>query len=172
LLDGGTLQASLEARITEPLGLTQTRFAYGDTPPPDGLAAGWFPPFGYVGDPASETEAMASTSMAAGGLTSTASELATFLGALFDGGLMSAASLEAMQPATGDDYGFGLLDGDQALGLTGVGEWVGNGGVSPLGFRSFTAIEPVSGDIVVGLTNDFERPPEEVFIDLLPTWVE
>ncbi len=74
-VDGQDVQASFDARIAGPLDLQATAFAYGATPRPAGLSAGWISDFGYFGDPDAEIEAMASNAYTMGGLTSTAPRL-------------------------------------------------------------------------------------------------
>jgi D-alanyl-D-alanine carboxypeptidase len=170
-IDGDDLQSSLEARLTGPLGLEVTAFAFGDTPRPPGLAAGWLSDFGYRGQSDAEIEAMASSAYAQGGLVSTAPEVATFFEALFAGDLISEASLAQMLDTGDSGYGFGVMTDEYALGdLGSETRYLGHGGIHPLGHRSFAAGDPESGNLFVVLTNAIDSSPEEIAKAIVGSW--
>ena len=172
-VDERDIQASIPERIAGPLDLQSTKFAYGDTPPPQGLASGWLPGLGQNGDPDAEIESMASSAYTMGGLTPTAPEIATFLTALAAGDIISDESLEQMLDTGDAGYGFGVMTDEYALGDLGSDvTYYGHGGAHPLGSRSFAAADPQTGDLFVVLTNSFDAIPEEFSMDIIRAWAQ
>jgi D-alanyl-D-alanine carboxypeptidase len=145
---GTDLDTALRQRISEPLGLEATRFATVETANPDGLAAPWSSAE-FDGDPDAAYDSIASAAWAAGSLTSTTGELATFFDALFAGRLVSPDALGEMTEAGPDGYGLGLGVLDHQSGTRFYGH---NGGI--FGYTSFAAFDPSTGDTVVVLTNN------------------
>ncbi len=108
-----TVASEIEDRIAEPLGLTRTYLpAPGETGMPaphlDGYSKN--PETGELQD---YTEGDLSWGWAAGGVTSTPSELNTFMQAILDGRLLSAESLAEMQTT--------VSAGDKSSGLSEYG---------------------------------------------------
>jgi D-alanyl-D-alanine carboxypeptidase len=157
-IEGTDLNTVLRQRITEPLGLEVTAIDTGDAPIPDGLAAGWSGTPGLEGDPAQPYAAFASRFWP-GVAFSTTGELATLLGGLFGGELVSADSLAEMTTLSPEGYGLGIggfaaPDGTQLY-------YVGGGGAGPStttsrtdGYDSTAAYAPTTGDTLVVLTNN------------------
>jgi D-alanyl-D-alanine carboxypeptidase len=163
-LDGTDLNTALRNRITGPLRLAATRFATGDDPTPDGLAAGWSPGI-LDGDPDADYTSIASGAWAAGALVSTVGELATFLAALFAGNLISAESLTAMTSTGPEGYGLGL--GAAGFGLDQSG--YGHGGAI-FGYTTIMAIDPATGDAVIIATNNDELVADELAAQVVEHW--
>jgi D-alanyl-D-alanine carboxypeptidase len=148
-IDGTTLEEALQRRITGPLDLDQTRFATATEPIPAGTAGGWSASASLTGAPDAAYTSMASSAWAAGSLVSSVDDLATYLDALFQGGLVSEAALAEMTDVTDGPYGLGLF----AASLDGVTPAFGHNGLIP-GFSSTMAFEPGTGDLLVVLTNN------------------
>jgi D-alanyl-D-alanine carboxypeptidase len=162
-LEGTDLQTVLRRRITEPLGLQSTSFAMNGDAPAD-LAAGWSPGT-LAGDPEAPYDSIASSAWAAGGLVSTAPELATFLTELFDGRLLDGPSLEAMTATDDDGYGLGLL----AAGLGGAGVGYAHSGAIP-GFSSTAGIDPDGEHLLVVLTNNDALLADRLAQEIVTAW--
>lgn len=157
-IEGTDLNTVLRQRVTEPLGLEVTAIDTGDAPIPDGLAAGWSGTPGIEGDPAQPYASFASRFWPAVAF-STTGELATFLGGLFDGELVSAESLAEITTLSPEGYGLGIggfvaPDGTQMY-------YVGGGGAAPSvtssradGYDSTAVYAPATGDTLVVLTNN------------------
>jgi D-alanyl-D-alanine carboxypeptidase len=161
---GTDLDTALRERISEPLGLEATRFATVETANPDRLAAPWSSAV-FDGDPDTAYDSIASSAWAAGSLTSTTGELATFFGALFAGTLVSPDALDAMTEAGPDGYGLGLGVLDHPSGT----RFFGHGGGIP-GYTSFAAFDPTTGDTVVVLTNNDEVVADAVALNIIDNW--
>jgi D-alanyl-D-alanine carboxypeptidase len=136
---GASLESALRARIFEPLDLTKT--SLDPTPAIDGTFA-----HGYaqLGGPAATdvTGVSPSAAWAAGGIVSTADDLAKFYGALMDGAFGSDALKEMLTtvPAQpGIAYGLGIAAIDVPCGTA----W-GHRGEFP-GYLSF-ALSSRTGD--------------------------
>lgn len=157
---GSTLEELVQKRVLTPLGLDDTYLAWTGSPPlvPGELA-------GPTGDAVSlGTEAlpgMVSRAWAAGGVASTAPDMAAFYAGLFDG-LLQEASLEEM--AVIDGYGLGI---DRRRWADGVAGWGHNGAIP--GYTSSAGISD-DGWTVVVLTNRFSvtaaglDPDTEAFV--------
>ena len=161
---GTDLDTALQRRIGEPLGLEATRFAAIETANPDGLAAPWSAAV-FDGDPDAAYDSIASSAWAAGSLTSTTGELATFFDALFAGKLVSPDALAAMTEAGPDGYGLGLGVLDHPSGTRFYGH---DGGI--FGYTSFVAFDPSTGDTVVVLTNNDEVVAAELALNIIDSW--
>ena len=161
---GTDLDSALRQRISEPLGLEATRFATVETANPDGLAAPWSSAV-FDGDPDAAYDSIASAAWAAGSLTSTTGELATFFDALFAGKLVSPDALAEMTEAGPDGYGLGLGMLDDQSGTRFYGH---NGGIP--GYTSFAAFDPSTGDTVVVLTNNDEVVAPELALEVIDNW--
>ena len=161
---GTDLDTALRQRISEPLGLEATRFATVETANPDGLAAPWSSAV-FHGDPDAAYDSIASSAWAAGSLTSTTGELATFFDALFAGKLVSPDALDEMTEAGPDGYGLGLGVLDHQSGTRFYGH---DGGIP--GYTSFAAFDPSTGDTVVVLTNNDEVVAPELALNIIDNW--
>ena len=161
---GTDLDTALRQRISEPLGLEATRFATVETANPDGLAAPWSSAV-FDGDPDAAYDSIASAAWAAGSLTSTTGELATFFDALFAGKLVSPDALDEMTEAGPDGYGLGLGVLDHQSGTRFYGH---DGGI--FGYTSFAAFDPSTGDTVVVLTNNDEVVAPELAVNIIDNW--
>ena len=163
-LDGTDLNTALRNRITGPLRLDATRFATGDDPTPDGLAAGWSPGILNV-DPDADYASIASGAWAAGALVSTVGELATFLAALFAGKFISEESLAAMTSTGPEGYGLGLGAAGFGPGQSGYGH-----GGAVFGYTAIIAIDPATGDSVIIVTNNDELVADELAARIIENW--
>jgi D-alanyl-D-alanine carboxypeptidase len=161
---GTDLDAALQQRISEPLGLEATRFAPVETANPDGLAAPWSPTV-FHGDADAAYDSIASAAWAAGSLTSTTGELATFFDALFSGKLVSTAALAEMIEGGPHGYGLGLGILDHPSGTRFYGH---DGGIP--GYTSFAAFDPNTGNTVVVLTNNDQVVAPELAETIIDNW--
>jgi D-alanyl-D-alanine carboxypeptidase len=161
---GTDLDTALRQRISEPLGLEATRFATVATANPDGLAAPWSSAV-FDGDPDAAYDSIASSAWAAGSLTSTTGEVATFFDALFAGKLVSPDALAEMTEAGPDGYGLGLGILDHQSGKRFYGH---DGGIP--GYTSFAAFDPSTGDTLVVLTNNDEVVAPELALEIIDNW--
>ena len=158
------LNTALRQRINEPLGLEATRFAPVETANPDGLAAPWSSMI-FDGDPDAAYDSIASSAWAAGSLTSTTGELATFFEALFAGKLISPDALAEMTEAGHDGYGLGLGAFDDQSGT----RFYGHDGAIP-GYTSGTAYDPTTGDTLIVLTNNDQVVAAELALTIADHW--
>lgn len=163
-LDGGDLNASLERRITEPIGLNATFFATAERPAPADLVAAWSPGV-LSGEPEAPYTAIATSAWSAGALISTTENLAAFLDALFDGGLVSGDALAQMTATGADGYGLGLFAAQLGPGQDGFAH---NGGIP--GYSSTMAINPESGDTLVILTNSDALVADRLAPRIINVW--
>jgi D-alanyl-D-alanine carboxypeptidase len=95
---GTSLSAALRARLLDPLGLTST-FLVPEENIPGTLAHGWFDLDGngsYDDLSVIDRTSQASAAWAAGGMVSTAADVARWACALFEGKVLSADSLNQM----------------------------------------------------------------------------
>lgn len=161
---GTDLDDAVQQRISEPLGLEATRFAPVASANPDGLAAPWSSSV-FQGDPVAAYDSVASSAWAAGALTSTTGELATFFDALFADKLVSSESLDEMTDAGPDGYGLGLGIFDHHSGT----RFYGHDGGMP-GYASFVAFDPSTGDTVVVLTNNDRVVAPELASNIIDNW--
>ncbi|EEU33496.1 uncharacterized protein NECHADRAFT_89424 [Fusarium vanettenii 77-13-4] len=143
-------ESEIRHRVLSPLGMTQTYLEGFESPPSEGLlpsryhwatdtfrdAAGTSPSFPPMSERLIDcTRSNLSTEWTAGGILSSATDLATFAVALRDGKLLSSESLAVMTEwrpaANGEEMGHGLF----RIKRPGGGEWLGHfGGV--LGFTA------------------------------------
>ncbi|RXZ51832.1 serine hydrolase domain-containing protein [Agromyces binzhouensis] len=158
-LEHSDLASALRRRIIDPLGLSATRLEHPSDPQDPELAGAWTSPgpgdLELRGDPADPHDSIASVAWAAGGMTSTPADLATFLHALVSGELVSPDAFAEMLPDRDEGVGLGLFIAD-------LGAWgraggsgapvVGNAGWID-GYRSMMAIDPATGDAVIVLAN-------------------
>lgn len=164
VVDGRDLDAALQARISGPLGLEATRFVLDDPPGVAGLAAGWSTGI-LDGDDSAPYASFASSAWAAGALVSTTGDLAAFLDALFAGELLSDGRLAEMTATDPDGYGLGLFAVSFGPQQPAFGH---NGAI--VGFTSVMALDPVSSDALVVLTNNDELVAEELAASILAAW--
>lgn len=142
---GSTLEELVRDQVLTPLGLDDTYLAWTGSPPlvPGELAG----PNGDAVSLGSEVlPGMVSRAWAAGGVASTASDMAVFYAGLFNG-LLQEASLEEM--AVIDGYGLGI---DRRRWGDGVDGWGHNGAIP--GYTSSAGVSD-DGWTVVVLTNRF-----------------
>ena len=158
------LDTALRERISEPLGLEATRFAATATANPDDLAAPWSPAV-FHGDPDAAYDSIASSAWAAGSLTSTTGELATFLDALFAGELISQDSLDEMTATGPERYGLGL----EAFDMPSGERFYGHGGAID-GYTSVMGFNPDTGDTLVILTNNDAVIAGRLAEHVIETW--
>jgi CubicO group peptidase (beta-lactamase class C family) len=92
-IDGRPLGQVLQARIFDPLGMTATRFADPEAIVPNRVAGYWV---NKVGQLINRNPTETSSTLGAGGLMTTASDLAKWDRALYGDALLSAASKEVM----------------------------------------------------------------------------
>jgi D-alanyl-D-alanine carboxypeptidase len=163
-LDGTDLATALADRITGPLGLASTQLAVAGAEPIDGLAGGWYPDV-VDGDPAAPYDSIVSGAGPGGAIVSTASDLHTFLAALFGGELISDGALAEMTATEPDDYGLGL--GYVEL-PSGAGLFGHDGEI--FGYLAIMAIEPSSGNTVVVLVNNGELDPFALVEPVISNW--
>ncbi len=142
---GSPFAEVLRARVLEPLGLTATYvagFEEGPEPFPAYtrlLGASRPIDFAYT--------AIATDAWAAGAIVSSIGDLATFMAALFDGRVVSQASLDAMTGDLRSDYGLGIIEFS-------VGDVYGHGGGIP-GYGTLVMHAPETGSTAVWVvTND------------------
>jgi D-alanyl-D-alanine carboxypeptidase len=160
---GEPVHEVLRTRISEPLGLDATYLASDeDGPAPIDSSMSW------AGTEVAIDEAFPYTSIAtgawtAGALVSDASDLTTFVRALFRGELITDTSLAAMTTVGTEDYGLGISR------FTGLSPEVwGHGGLIP-GYLTSVAYSPERDiAVVLGITSS-EPPPglERRFNELL-----
>ncbi|WP_165360902.1 serine hydrolase [Candidatus Chloroploca sp. Khr17] len=161
---GKSYEENLNARIIEPLGLTQTYLQTGQ-PEPGALPQAYYKtPFDFT-----TSEWNASQGWAAGAVVSTPDEFAVFLKALFTGQLYKdPATLELMQAHTdagnnalgeGTFYGHGMFNnngvlghGGQTLGFQSDGGYLPDNDVTIV-IWSNAAESNVSRTIVPGIAN-------------------
>ncbi len=150
-LDGVGLNASLKARITDPLGLENTLFDDGtdNIALPDSLVGAWSNAAGFDGDPTVVYKSIASSAWAAGSLISTTDDLYTFINALVTGQLMSNDSFMQMSNTGENDYGLGLF----LISLPSGKSFLGHTGSIP-GYVSIMTINPDDGSTLVVLSNN------------------
>jgi D-alanyl-D-alanine carboxypeptidase len=129
-LGGAPYHQVMRDRILAPLGMTRTYLRYRETPSPEPVVAAWYDDGELVAGVVHQT-----ADWAGGGLVSTAADLATFLRALFAGGVVhDPATLVAMRDWTATDdigvgYGLGLYQVDfAAFELPAHGTWEGHDG--------------------------------------------
>ncbi len=129
---GNSLGEELRTRFFDPLGLDETYFQ-GDGPPPPVSAQGYLRrQAGLVeitdGTDYRPTTSAATVAWAAGGIVSSANDLATWARALYGGAVLGPATLHEMigvdaTPYAGGTYGLGTrtrtIDGAQAFGHLG-----------------------------------------------------
>ena len=170
---GQDLAAVMREHLLDPLELADTFLAWSESVPRDlepGELAG---PTGEALALGSEVvPGVVSRAWAAGGVVSTASDMATFYDALFDG-LVTASSREDLTtPPGGSTYGLGV---ERRRWAGGVAGWGHNGAIP--GY-SVSAAVGNNGWTVVVLTNRFAvtsagvSPDGEAFIGSLLTIVD
>jgi D-alanyl-D-alanine carboxypeptidase len=145
---GEELNTALRTRITEPLGLTATIFDTPGVEAPETLVGGWDAEH-FQGDPDATYESISSSAWSAGSLVSSTADLSTFMRALFDGQVVSEASLAQMLETGPEGYGLGI--GTMPPGADPDAFYGHPGGIN--GFNSFMAADPKTGDIVIMLSN-------------------
>lgn len=153
-LTGQRIGEAIDERISKPLGLEETKFAY---PGEKKIKEPHFS--GYVGispvllDVSGHEPGIWT---AAGALLSSGSDMNVFLNSLLNGKLMSAESLKAMQTTFGDShYGLGIGQMETSCGTA----WGHSGNV--LGYSSF-AYSNGSGKSVFAAINTSANPVEQV----------
>ena len=141
----------IDQRIVKKLGLSHTYF-----PAPGEEKIRGTHPQGYhlngEGKLADITEMDPAWAWAAGAMVSTPSELNTFFQAVFDGRLLSQASIDEMKKgvdtgAGGAVYGLGLIGTPLSCGGT---SWGHNGGIH--GYRTYDAVGPDGTAVTVAVT--------------------
>lgn len=162
---GADLDTALQTRIVEPLGLKATTFDVDGSRMPDTLAGAWAGDY-FHGDPTAAYESIASGAWSAGALVSTPSDLATFLAGLFGGRLIPDELLAEMLDVGPEGYGLGIASVLPDLGSSSF--YGHNGGI--LGYVSFMAGDPESGDVVVVLSNNATSNPQWAGSEILRAW--
>jgi CubicO group peptidase (beta-lactamase class C family) len=165
----GTDRATvLERRMVEPLGLSATGLVGGDEPAPLGMAQGWELGLGFVGDPDQAGHAMRSLDP----VISSAPDVAVILQALAGGRLLSEESMDLVFDEEAVFFGIGFDTHEMVFGDLGdLGRLyfpVFSGIAS--GYASTMAVDPVSGDLVVALTNSADLDATELVRDIVSDW--
>ena len=141
----------IDERIVKKLGLSHTYF-----PAPGDRSIKGTHPQGYhlsaEGKLEDITEMDPAWAWAAGAMVSTPSELNTFFQAVFDGRLLTQASIDEMKKgvdtgAGGAVYGLGLIGTPLSCGGT---SWGHNGGIH--GYRTYDAVGPDGTAVTVAVT--------------------
>ncbi len=162
-IDSVDINAALAARITEPLGLSHTKFVFNEGENLAGLASFWSPGFND-GDTDFQYQAISSSAWAAGSLVSTVGDLNLFMAALLNGDLIPD-DLQAQMMDTGDsDYGLGLASAPLGIGRTGYG----HAGYIP-GYQSVMFVEPETLDAYIAITNDDSLIANDLLVRVLTT---
>ena len=121
-LTGNPVRTEYQNRIIEPLKLRDTLYVHPGTKIPGRFARGYLTPDQAGAPLVDATEQTVSWAQGAGALISSTRDLNTFLSALLQGRLTSAAQLAQMQkwlPAgTGQAYGLGLRRRDLSCGVS------------------------------------------------------
>ncbi|EXA46423.1 beta-lactamase [Fusarium oxysporum f. sp. pisi HDV247] len=160
-------ESEIRHRILSPLGMTQTYFEGFESPPSEGLlpsryhwstdtfrdAAGTNPSFPPMSEHLIDcTSSNLSTEWTAGGILSSATDLATFAVALRDGKLLNSESLAIMTEwrpaANGEEMGHGLFRIKRPDG----GAWLGHFG-RVLGFTAALWWKEGGDCVIVVLSN-------------------
>lgn len=150
---GSSIAENLRTRLVEPLSLNGTYF-----PPAEGRRpiTGFSPSLPGGSSEASPYTALETAAGAAGGLVSTATDVATFIRALGDGALLPPDLFKAMVADLDGPDGAGLgvfaADPPSATGIS-------NAGAIP-GFVSYMHYDPAADDLLVMLLNDDGRSAE------------
>lgn len=166
-LEQDSLNNVLARRITTPLGLDDTYFADAITPARSDIALGWSDGFSS-GDIPVSYRSVATTAWAAGSLISSTEDLHTFLMALLQKDLVSLESLGQMTFTGVDGYGLGLFQAGLGEGKLGYGH---SGGI--LGYSSTMAMDPISGDTIIVLTNNDRISADAIAAEvILNVWVD
>ncbi len=163
--DFGTV---LTERIAGPLGLTGTYDIEGDAPSPPDIAVGWGLEVGLAGDPNVDLAGMRTLD----GRTSSAIDMATFLGALADGDLLSDESTALVFDEDAVFFGMGFDAHDEGLGHLGdlgTRYYLSNGNVLS-GYAASLAVSPETGDIIVVLTSNQDLPTWEFLHETVSAW--
>jgi D-alanyl-D-alanine carboxypeptidase len=158
VITGESYERAVQERILDPLGLADTRFPDADAttvhevrgyqmPPAVDEVDGWLDVTCMLFGPGAV--------LAAGGLVSTVSDIATFYTALLDGHLLEPALLDAMQHAESPTYGLGLQ-----LEPSRCGHGRGHNGHLP-GFTTAALASPDGQTTVVLALNGDRRDPME-----------
>lgn len=160
-LDGGSLQASLERRITAPLGLDSTRFVFRDDQRPTSVVPAWSRGVSEGNFDIAYTS-ISSGAWAAGALVSNVPDLELFMDALFGGTLIQPATLDQMIQVGSDRYGLGLIEYSLDSQLTGFG----HGGSIP-GYLSVMLMTPDRNTSLILLTNNDSLNTNDVLQNVL-----
>jgi D-alanyl-D-alanine carboxypeptidase len=167
---GSTLDAELESRIFEPLGMENSFLEVGDRVA-DGIVQGYSD---IEGDAALDNVTLINDSLGLGdgGIVSTAADLDLFIRGLFEGDLLEEATLEEMMTwvddGEGGSYGLGLNNSSTEE----LGEAYGHSGATA-GFQSDLMYLPEEELTVVVLTNNFDSVIiEDVEFDALAEVLE
>ena len=158
----------LDKRIVEPLGLSATGLVGGDEPTPPDMAQGWELGLGFVGDPDQAGHAIRTLDP----VISSAPDVAAILQALAHGRLLSEELMALVFDEEAIFFGVGfdtheIVFGD--LGDLGRLYFPVFSGIAS-GYASTMAIEPVSGDLVVVLTNSADLDATELVRDIVSDW--
>ncbi len=157
---GQSLAKNLQTRIVSPLGLSETAYGPEGPEPVTGFAL-LLPRGNSEGVSYSSLETAAG---AAGGMVSTAEDLATFFSALDDGQLITTQSWELMtNDAKGNGVGLGIFT--QTIAERAA---IGHDGVIH-GYSSIVLLLPESDEVLVVLSNDQGVPAWEVAETILST---
>lgn len=158
------LTQALQTGIVAPLGLTSTSFI-DPLSFPDDLPSAWLDPQNFGLPPETELPVMPVPAPFSGcsadcGIVTTAPELRIFFEALFDGTLVSEASLAKMTSSDPDapNEGRGLEIFDVGAGAKAYGH--GGGGT---GYTSLAAYEPVSGAVTIFFASNDTFELESLF---------
>lgn len=164
---GNDLATALRTRILDPLNLEQTYLEHAETLP-NGHIAG----YDYIDEDEELDNALTlndGTGMGDGGLISTASDLATFMRAIYNGELVSEAGYDAQYDMvdSGDGEGYGL---GVSYAETSCGEQWGHDG-STAGFVSTVWYDVETDIVVVAMTNSVDSGFDADFVcEVVALW--
>jgi len=145
-VSGQSINDELDEEIADSLGLDSMHYDDGTEDIVDGYTAA-----GTRSTGEASYRAVATAAWTAGSLVSSTEDLGVFLDALLMGEIVSEEYVAEMWPTPeNDNYGFGLLVGDQF----GVGH---NGSID--GFNSLMQLDPGTGDVLVVVVNNDQRRP-------------
>lgn len=152
-------ERGVQERILDPLGLADTRFPDADAAAAHEVRGYVMPPVGDEADGWLDVTCLwfPGAVLAAGGLVSTTTDIATFYAALLDGRLLEAGLLDAMQHTESPHYELGLV-----LEQTPCGHAYGHHGSLP-GFTTGALTSPdKQTTVVLALNGDRVDPMQSV----------
>lgn len=156
---GETVGQQLRDRIFTPLGLRHTSFPYASPALPEPFAHGYLLNQPGATGPVDITAISPSWAWAAGGIVSTAADIARFYSALLAGRLLPAPLLREMMTtvaiSSGGDYGLGIISGPFPCGTV----WGHTGNFPGYANNAFATADDVHQVVVLVNADDGTIPP-------------